>query len=252
MGIKNNEAVVSRKDMMMINPEMIVVTKEWNPRTEFDIAKLNELKNSIIQHGVLTPIRVKITQEDTFVLIDGERRLRATLMAIKSGNPIKSIPALVERKTIKPEKMLILAMTTNNGVPLTPMEESEAMSRLVEYGLTVKEIATKLGHSVAFIKGRINLQNATDEVKEMLENKEIGIADVQDVINASNGDKTEQNNKATIKKVMKKVKVKKASRKELFELLEEISEDLKEFTTEFPQLKRYINKIKVVADIEQL
>jgi len=252
MGMKNNEAVVSRKDMMMVNPTMIVVAKSWNPRTEFDVVKLNELKNSIIQHGVLTPIRVKITKDDTFVLIDGERRLRATLMAIKSGNPIKSIPALVERKTIKPEKMLILAMTTNNGVPLSPMEESEAMSRLVEYGLTVKEIATKLGHSVAFIKGRLNLQNATDEVKEMLENKEIGIADAQEAINESDGDKTKQNNKAIVKKVMKKVKVKKASRKELFELLDEISEDLTEFAQELPQMKMYINKIKVIVDIEQL
>ena len=250
MAIKHS-AITSRKDMVMVNPSKIKVLENWNPRTEFETDKLLQLKNSIIANGVLVPIRVKINKDGEMVLIDGERRLRATLEAIKDGYEIVSIPAIIERKTMKESDMLCLAMTTNTGIKLTPFEEAKAIQRLLNYGMNLKEISTKLGHSVQFLKSRLKLNDATPETIEMLNKKEINLSDAIQVIDDSCGETEEQNKKAKIKSELKKSNIKKASRKQMFELLKEIYDDLEAFE-DMPQIYSYRDKIGLIIEKEKL
>ena len=251
MAIKHN-AINSRKDMVMVNPMMVNVVDKWNPRTEFDKDDLEGLMNSIIANGVMVPIRVKINKDNEMILIDGERRLRATKMAIDKGYEVNSIPAILERKTMKETDMIIIALTTNTGMPLKPFEEADAISRLVNFGMSVKEVAFKLGKSVQHISNRLKLLDVTPEVKEAVKKKEITLKDATDIVDTSSGDTKEQNNKLIVKKVLKKAGIKKASRSECFKILVDMLDDLKDFSSEYPQLCTYVDQIEYVIKREEI
>ena len=250
MAIKH-DAITSRKDMMMVDPQQIIVMKNWNPRTEFNEEELKMLMNSIIVHGVKVPIRIKLNKDRKFVLIDGERRLRATLMAIEKGHIIESIPAIIERKGMSESDMLILAFTTNTGIPLKPFEEAEAIKRLIDGGMSLKSVCLNLGKSLTFVNNRLKLLEVTPEIKEAVQKKEISLKDATDIVNKSDGDIEKQNNKLLVKKVLKENGVKKATKKQLLELLEDIYDDLQEFKNN-PQLNKYVSKIKFIIDKENI
>ena len=92
--LKDVEGFQKRKEFFTVDPKVIVVKNGWNPRTDFSGEE--ELRDSIIQNGVLIPLRVKKV-DNVLELIDGERRLRATHLAIKEGHNIESVPVILER-----------------------------------------------------------------------------------------------------------------------------------------------------------
>ncbi len=203
---RDHEAVVGRTDFYRIDPTQIKVVDGWNPRGSFDAIKLEELKDSIKENGVLVPLRVKINNEGEIILIDGERRLRAVLMAIREGAEIVSVPAIVERKTMNEIDALVLALTANTGEPLTMVEEAHAIKKLTNYGLKVDEIAKKLGKSIPTILNRIQLLDASPEIIDSMENGEISFTDVKKIVKDSDG-------LASQKEKLDEVKEKKAARK---------------------------------------
>src|SRR3990167_11029019 len=81
--------MIERKTILSI-PISSIVPEANQPRQYFDPAKLEELKNSIAKHSVLVPIAVMAQDNGKYLLIDGERRYRASL-ALK----LKDIPAIV-------------------------------------------------------------------------------------------------------------------------------------------------------------
>jgi len=248
MAIKH-ESIKSRKDMIMVNPRKIKIIKNFNPREEFEY--LDELKNSIIENGVLVPIRVKIDKNNNMILIDGERRLRATILAIKEGYNIEAIPAILERKTMKTVDMLLLAMTTNTGRPLNPFEEANAIKRLLDYGLEKETIAKKLGKSNSFIDNRMLLLDVSPTTKEAIKNGEISMSEAIEIVRKTGGDEIEELKKVAKSINKKKSGIKKISKKDLLQLLEDIKEDLKEYT-EYKQLQGYVEKIEQILKIERL
>lgn len=84
-----------RKDIFLVNPRNIVVVDGFNVRRDFD---LDELKEQIKGKGVLNPITVIAYKDENGVerykLVDGERRYRATMLAISEGADIPYVPAL--------------------------------------------------------------------------------------------------------------------------------------------------------------
>jgi ParB family transcriptional regulator, chromosome partitioning protein len=204
--VRNNEAVLGRTDYYRLNPNQIKVLDGWNPRLSFDAQKLEELKESIKENGVLVPLRVKMNNDGEFTLIDGERRLRATLLAISEGAEIVSVPAIVERKTMNEIDATILALTANQGEPLTMMEEANAIKKLQNYGLKPEEIAKKLGKSVPTVYNRLSLLDASPELIEQMENGEVSFTDVKKIVNESDGIESQ-------KEKLEEVKAKKAARK---------------------------------------
>ena len=83
-----------RTDIFLIDPRNIVVMDSFNVRRDFD---LDELKEQIIAKGVLNPLTVIPFKEDgveKYKLIDGERRYRATMLALKEGADIPWVKAL--------------------------------------------------------------------------------------------------------------------------------------------------------------
>lgn len=117
------------------------------PRTVLDQEHLNELADSIREHGLIQPLIV--TQgEDSYTLIAGERRWRASQIA-----GLTEVPVVVKEAT--PQEMLELAIIENiQRADLNPLEEAYAYQQLVdEFKLTQEEVAKRVG------KGRSTVAN---------------------------------------------------------------------------------------------
>lgn len=252
MTLLKNMDGVKRTETYNIDPRNIKVVAGWNPRFNFDAVKLEELKNSIISLGVKVPVRVKISDEDEIILIDGERRLRATLMAIEEGHDIPFIPAINEKKNMSEADMLILSLITNTGEKLTPMEEATAIDKLIKMGATKAEVAKSLGSSVQLVNARLMILDADEEILNEYEDGNITLGEMQKITNKSGGDKEEQKKK--LEDVKLKKSLPKTSKKDCIELLGDSIEWLVEYkaslTTEngSEELQTLIDRINSVMD----
>ena len=110
------------------------------PRKQFDLLALEELSESIREHGVLQPIIVVQKSDKTFRIVAGERRYRASQLA-----GLDKIPAIV--RTLDELKELELALVENvQRVDLSALEQAASIARLQQqFSLTYAEISKKLG-----------------------------------------------------------------------------------------------------------
>jgi ParB family chromosome partitioning protein len=122
------------------------------PRTHFDAEALAELVTSIREVGLLQPIVVRPTGPESYELVMGERRLRATKEA-----GLDRIPAIV--RDTGDEVMLRDALLENlHRQQLNPLEEAAAYQQLLDdFGATHEELATKIGRSRSTITNTLRL-----------------------------------------------------------------------------------------------
>ena len=144
-----------------------VMPNRFQPRLKFDENSLNELADSIKEHGVLQPIVVRQIGEK-YEIIAGERRYKASVIAGKT-----TIPAIVVDMTdkISAEMALIENLQREN---LTPLEEAISYKKTLDMGyMTQTELAKKMGRSQPFVANKLRLLDLTDEVQDALLNNEI-------------------------------------------------------------------------------
>lgn len=124
------------------------------PRKEFSEEDMESLADSIGTYGVMNPIAVKgPTEAGRYILIDGERRLRASKMAEK-----KTVPAAIHASIDPDVDSLMLAVITNlQRVDLNPIEEGAAYKRLLDMGYTVAAICRMVGKSYPTVDMRLKL-----------------------------------------------------------------------------------------------
>ncbi len=141
----------------------------YQPRVQFDSASLDELADSIREHGVLQPIVVR-RAESGYELVAGERRWRA---AQKAG--LARIPALVQ--DVSDEKMLERALVENiQRADLNAIEEANAYQLLVdEFHLTQEEVATRVGKSRTAVTNTLRLLKLPTAVQQAVLNGEISM-----------------------------------------------------------------------------
>jgi len=139
----------------------------YQPRLEFDEAALSELSESIKMHGVLQPIVVRKTIKGYDIVV-GERRFRASKLAGKH-----KIPAIV--KELSDQQMMELAIIENlQREDLNPLEEAKSYETLMNHlKLTQAEAADRLGKSRSYIANLLRLLNLPQEIKTMINQKEI-------------------------------------------------------------------------------
>ena len=128
----------------------IKVTK--NIRTDFDLAKIEQLAESISKNGLLNPITVKKLGEDefgneVFELVAGERRLRAHQYLCEQGQNYTQIPACI--KTGNKQTMQLIENIQREN--LTPEETEAALLEMIKQGLTHTEIAFQLSKPLSWI-----------------------------------------------------------------------------------------------------
>ena len=138
------------------------------PRKNFDSTSLSELSESIKEKGVITPITVRLAN-DNYILIAGERRLRGSKLAKK-----KSIPAYI-LDVINESDMMEVALIENiQRENLNPIEESEAYAVLQsEFNLSQNQIAKTVGKNRSTITNSLRLLQLPSEIKNSLQNNQI-------------------------------------------------------------------------------
>ena len=155
----NEEIININLNELRVNP--------YQPRKNFDEEALQELSNSIQEHGVFQPIIVKKSIKG-YEIIAGERRFRASKLAGK-----ETIPAIVRAFT--DEQMMEIALLENlQRENLSAIEEAIAYKSMIEkLNLTQEELSKKVGKSRSHITNILGLLRLPTEVQTMISKKEI-------------------------------------------------------------------------------
>ncbi|MFA7088278.1 MAG: ParB/RepB/Spo0J family partition protein [Patescibacteria group bacterium] len=136
--------------ILKIKPELISINPQ-QPRTHFSENALNDLAESIKQHGIIQPLIV--TRKGTgFELIAGERRLRSAKLI-----GLKEVPVIVREE--KEQKKLEIALIENlQRENLNPLETARAYQRLIdEFNITQEEAAKKVGKARSSVANALRL-----------------------------------------------------------------------------------------------
>ncbi len=133
------------------------------PRMVFEQEALDELSASIREHGVLQPILVRPLGPNTYQIVAGERRWRASRQA-----GLETIPALIEE--IDDDTALEIAIIENlQREDLTPLDEAAMFDRMVhEHGYSIRKLADKLGKDKGYLENRLRLADAPPEIRELV------------------------------------------------------------------------------------
>lgn len=192
---KNMETnITKRTDIYNIDPRNVVVVDNFNVRRDFAI---DELKEQIKAQGVLNPITVVPFKDEDgnekYRLVDGERRLRATLAAISEGADIKRVKAIFLPRNTKEEDLLIEQMMRNEGKNFTEYEQAIMFQRFRDkFGYTQSEIASKFCKSATFVGRCLSLLELAPEIQEKLEKGEISTGAVRQIVGLNKEDESAQ------------------------------------------------------------
>lgn len=151
-------------DMVPTNSLSIneIIPNKDQPRKTFDEGALQELADSISQHGVLQPLLVRPLPTGGYQLVAGERRWRASRMA-----GLKEVPVVVKDLT-DVETMEIAIIENLQREDLNPIEEAEGLQALIDKcGFTQEEVATSVGKSRPAIANSLRLLKLPVSVREM-------------------------------------------------------------------------------------
>lgn len=156
-GVVENESVASEIDIASISPN------PFQPRKSMDPGGLEELRDSIANHGVMQPIMVR-RHGAGYQLVAGERRWRAARLA-----GLERIPAVV-REDLSDHDMLELALVENvQRRDLDPIERARAFRALMEsLNATQDAVAAKVGLKRATVANHLRLLELPDKVQDAL------------------------------------------------------------------------------------
>ncbi|MYL34441.1 ParB/RepB/Spo0J family partition protein [Pontibacillus yanchengensis] len=141
----------------------------YQPRKTFHAEAIEELKDSIIQHGILQPLIVRKSIKG-YEIVVGERRFRA---AKEAG--FEKVPVVI--RELDDTNMMELALLENlQREDLTPVEEAKAYSNLMkELGMTQEQLAARLGKSRPHIANLVRLLSLPEPVSALINNGELSM-----------------------------------------------------------------------------
>ena len=153
----------------------------YQPRQHFEETELQDLADSIKEHGVIQPIILRKTEDDFYEIIAGERRFRASKIA-----NLTEIPAIV-RKFSDNDALEIAIIENVQRSDLSPTEEARGYQRLMkEFSYTQEIVAKKVGKSRAHIANLLRLLTLPEKVREYLDSKQISMGHARAIINSIN------------------------------------------------------------------
>lgn len=145
-----------------------IVPNPYQPRKEFESEALSELADSIRQYGVLQPLLVAPGKGDTYILIAGERRLRASTMA-----GLGTVPVIVSEYTS--QQIAEIALIENlQRKDLHYLEEAEGYEKLVNtFHLTQESMAIRVGKKQSTIANKLRLLRLPVSVRKKLHDSDL-------------------------------------------------------------------------------
>ena len=188
----NPQGTNARANMYLVDPSAIIVREGFNPR--IDYGDIDDLALSIESQGVVNPIHVIRGADPTkFELVDGHRRFTAVSKLVQENRwTHPGVPAIIVDKATNETDQIVLMFVANEGKPFTPLEEADAFRRLVDKGLSVADIAKKVGHSDMYVRHSLDLVSAAPEVKEALKEGKLSKTTAHQIARTAKGDTSRQ------------------------------------------------------------
>ena len=151
------------KGELQMLPTHALQPGKYQPRTRMDPGSLEELAASIKAQGIMQPIMVRPVGADTYEIIAGERRWRASRIA-----GLVQVPCLV--REIADEAALAMSLIENiQREDLNPLEEAGGIQRLIdEFDMTHQQAADAVGRSRPAASNLLRLLNLAKPVQELL------------------------------------------------------------------------------------
>lgn len=147
----------------------LVRDNSLQPRTNYNDEKLESLKKSIKEKGVLQPILIR-QKNDFYEVVAGERRLRAA-----RALGFAEVPAII--KNVNDQEALVLALVENiQREELNPIEEAEAYKKLInEFNFTQEAVANSVGKDRTTVANLMRLLNLSDEIQKSIYDKKLSV-----------------------------------------------------------------------------
>lgn len=162
--INEDEEVILEVNVTELRPN------PYQPRKNFQVDAIDELKQSILEYGIIQPLVVRKSIKG-YEIVAGERRYRA---AKEAG--LKTVPVII--KDLTDHKMMEIALLENlQREDLTPIEEASAYANLMnELNVTQEELSKKLGKSRSHIANMVRLLSLPDQIIAYINNGELSMA----------------------------------------------------------------------------
>ncbi len=158
-----------------------VQPNRYQPRKEFNLDALKELAESIKVYGILQPIIVRKLGVDSYELIAGERRLRASKIA-----GLEKIPAIIRDYT-DTQSSEISIIENIQRQDLNAIEEAQAYDRLIrDFGFTQEQIGERIGRSGSYVANILRLLKLTPTVKDFVSKGLLSISQARPLIAIDN------------------------------------------------------------------
>lgn len=150
------------KKLLMLKPDDIIPCPN-QPRRHFDTYELQSLADSISANGIIQPLTVRKSDAGKYLLIAGERRLRAAKMA-----GLRRVPCVLHRTS---DLVASLYAITENmqRADLNCFEEALAIQSLInDFRLTQSEVAVQLGMANSTVSNKLRLLKLSDDIQNRL------------------------------------------------------------------------------------
>lgn len=169
--MREQENTISRLPLAKIEP------RRDQPRERFDPEKLQELAESIREHGMIQPITVRPMKKGFYQIVAGERRWRAARMAGITEVPVNIIEADDRRATE-------LAMIENlQREDLNPIEEAKGYRKLMDgFGLTQEQVAERVGKSRPVVANALRLLKLSDAAVVLVESGQLSLSQARAIL----------------------------------------------------------------------
>jgi len=186
LDISNSTPDANDSDPKNVKEEIVEIaigdiqSNPWQPRTNFDKEKLQELVDSIREHGIIQPLIVT-KKNKGYQLVAGERRLKSARIL-----GMFRVPAIV--RNMSDMKKLELAVIENvQRSDLNILEEADAYHRLMEeFKLTQEEVAKKVGKNRSTVANILRLRDLPSSIKKQLDNEKISFGHAKILLSLKN------------------------------------------------------------------
>lgn len=151
------------------------------PRKTFEDEALQELSDSIKEHGILQPLLVRPMADGSYRLVAGERRYRAARMA-----GLTEVPVTIREMTDEEESIFALIENLHRE-DLNAIEEAQGLKTLIEnYGLTQDQAAQRVGKSRTAVTNSLRLLNLPQDISELVKDGKLSMGHARALLSVDN------------------------------------------------------------------
>ena len=210
----------------------------YQPRKDFEQEALADLAASIAEYGVLQPLLVARGNDDNFLLIAGERRLRASKMA-----GLLDVPVIVSSYT--EQQIAEIALIENlQREDLHFLEEAEGYEKLMtQFNLTQEAMAVRVGKKQSTIANKLRLLNLPLEIRNALKEAQLTERHGRALLKLKNSELQEQ----VLKQIIKNGWNVKQTEEHIAKLLNEVAPKQKKRLVIVNDVRIYLNSVKKIV-----